>query len=94
MAYEESYKMPAKPHTLALDRRAALTLSGVEDVGSFDDQQVVLATTGGRLTVRGSGLHMEKMSLETGDVAISGRVDTLDYEDTPATGGFFSRLFR
>ena len=94
MAYEETYKSPAKPHSLTLDRPAALSLSGVEDVGSFDEQAVQLTTSGGRLTVRGSGLHMEKMSLETGEVLLSGRVDSLDYEDTPEARGFFARLFR
>jgi sporulation protein YabP len=94
MAYEEDYKSPAKPHSLTLDRRAALRISGVEDVGSFDEQAVQLTTTGGRLTIRGNSLHMEKMSLETGEVLINGRVDSLDYEDTPDTRGFFARLFR
>ena len=94
MAYDEEYKSPAKPHSLALDRRAALRISGVEDVGSFDEQIVQLTTTGGRLTIRGSGLHMEKMSLETGEVLLNGRVDGLDYEDVQDTRGFFARLFR
>ena len=94
MAYDEGYKAPAKPHCLTLDRRAALSLSGVEDVGSFDEQAVQLVTSGGRLTVRGSGLYMEKMSLETGEVTLSGRVDSLDYEDAPEQRGFFARLFR
>ena len=42
--------------------------------------------------IKGSELHMEKLSLDGGEVRVSGRVDTLSYEEKRASGGFFARL--
>ncbi|MCD8331195.1 MAG: YabP/YqfC family sporulation protein, partial [Oscillospiraceae bacterium] len=53
MAYEEKQL----PHRLALEERNNLTVSGVEDVESFDENAVVIQTFQGLLVVRGEGLH-------------------------------------
>ena len=96
MAYDEKERTkPAlKPHSVSMDDRCRLSVTGVDDVESFDEATIIMNTSQGNLIVRGSGLHMEKMSLETGEVLLSGRVDSLDYEDTPEARGFFARLFR
>ena len=86
------YTTAAVPHRLTLDDREKLTLTGVEDVERFDEDEIVLSTTAGALIIKGSELHMEKLSLDGGDVRVSGRVDTLSYEEKRASGGFFARL--
>ena len=94
MAYEEKYKKTDLPHGLSLQDRRRLTVSGVEDVESFDESAVVLQTAGGLLILRGSALHIDKLSIEGGELLVTGRIDSLVYEDTAAgRGGFFSRLF-
>ena len=80
------------PHRLTLDDREALTLTGVEDVERFDENEIEMSTSAGTLIIRGEGLHIEKLSLDGGDIHITGRVDTLAYEETRPGGGFLSRL--
>ncbi len=71
-----------------------MLLDGILDVLGFDDRAVSLLTAEGCLTVEGEELHMTKMSLETGEVSLSGRVDAFFYEsEKPKKGdGFFSRF--
>ena len=49
--------------------------------------------TRGTLIVRGTGLHLQMLSLEGGQVSVDGRVDSLTYEEPVPAGGFFARLF-
>ena len=81
------------PHKLTLDDRERLTLTGVTEVESFDEQLVVLHTEQGTLVVRGEGLHLQLLSPDGGVVHVQGRVNSLQYEDMPTKGGFFARLF-
>ena len=94
MAYEEKAKNPVKPQRVVLDERARLSVTGVEEVLSFDDVRIVMRTVLGELTVSGSGLHIGKLSLETGELCAEGTVTGIQYEDVPAAGGgFWARLF-
>lgn len=84
------------PHNLVLEDRRALAVSGVSDVDSFDEQTVIVFTDMGELTVRGEGLHINRLSVETGELSIEGKIASLTYTDeTPrSAGGFLSRVFR
>jgi sporulation protein YabP len=85
----------ALPHGLTLEDRRQLTISGVEDVERFDETIIVLSTAQGALTVQGTGLHIERLSLDGGDLKVEGLVDSLSYEDrAEQSGGLFARLFR
>lgn len=83
---------PALPHALNLQDRKNLSISGVRDVGSFDESLVVLTTECGTLTIRGTNMHVDQLSLESGDLRLSGEIDSLEYDDTVKTG-LFGRLF-
>ncbi len=83
-----------KPHHLILDARNRLSVSGVSDVDSFDEKGVVCVTSLGTLVIRGTGLKVDKLSIEGGELAVEGKVDSMVYEEAPQQGGFFSRLFR
>ena len=90
----QQFKMP---HNVILEDRKALTVSGVSDVDSFDDQTVVIFTDMGELTVRGSGLHINKLSVDTGELTLEGNIAQLSYSDEQprsSGGGLFSRLFK
>ena len=90
MPYEELRPMD---HNLILEDRERLTVSGGEEVESFDDTTIVMATAQGMLIVRGEDLHIEKLSLDGGDLKVEGRVESLSYEeDRRGRGGFLSRL--
>lgn len=87
--------VPSLPHLLSLSERSALGVSGVRDVESFDDTMVLLYTDLGKLTVQGSGLHITRLNIESGDLNLEGYIDALTYTDTHAQkGGFFGKLFR
>lgn len=95
MIYSEKSTKPERQHDLTLQGRRRLTVSGVEDVESFDENTVVLQTAGGLLVLRGSGLHIDKLSIEGGEISVTGKLDSLIYEEgSSGREGFFSRLFR
>ena len=82
------------PHTVILEGREKLSIAGVVDVQSFDEDQVLLETVRGMLVVRGQGLHVERLQLEAGELIVEGEVGCLEYDDSvQPRGGFFSRLF-
>ena len=90
----EENKVQALPHNLIMENRNRLTVSGVSDVDSFDEQTVVIFTQMGELTVRGSDLHVDQLSLDTGELRITGRIDCMEYDDNSTSGGFLRRLFQ
>ena len=95
---EELYKQGKGMHKLTLTNRGALSLNGVVDVISFDLNEVLLETEAGMLNVKGQDLHVNHLTLEKGEVEISGNVDSLLYSDVSSYGqkaeSFFGRLFQ
>ena len=59
----------------------------------FDEDRIVMRTVKGELTVAGEGLHIGKLSLDTGELSVEGKVSELSYEEAAPAGGFWSRLF-
>jgi len=97
VTYEERYRAPEPPHNVIMEGRKRLSVSGVDDVESFDENEIIMSTSQGVLFIRGRDLRIEKLSLDSGDVVLEGEIDKLEYEDTvkPASGGgFFARLFK
>lgn len=89
-------QMPV-PHNLILEDRRRLTVSGVSDVDSFDEQTVIVFTQMGELTVKGEDLHINRLSLEMGELAVEGDIASLCYTDRaqkPQQGSFWGRVFR
>ena len=65
------------PHNVIMEDRRHLTVSGVEDIDSFDEQAVVIFTQMGELTVKGDDLHINRLSLEVGEILIEGEIYSL-----------------
>ena len=84
----------ALPQELRLENRAKLSITGVQEVESFDENAVVLHTSQGMLIVRGENLHLQTLSIDGGQVAVNGSVSSLTYEELQKSGSFFHRLFR
>lgn len=87
-----------KGHKLYINARKTVAITGVNDVLSFDAGEVLLQTEQGILMIRGSELHVNRLTLEKGEVDIDGRVDSLTYSDTANYGksgeSLFGRLFK
>ena len=81
-------------HGLRLEQRTHLTMTGVNEVVSFDDTAVVLRTALGTLTVHGQDLRLKTLSTEGGQVAVTGEVSALTYEEPREPGGWLRRMFR
>ena len=81
---------------LILESRGKLSISGVKDVLSFDDQIVILDTELGILTIKGTDLRVNKLSLDTSDVIIVGSINILNYSDRHdgKGSGFISKIFK
>ncbi|MDR2502676.1 MAG: sporulation protein YabP [Oscillospiraceae bacterium] len=95
MPYEDKYRQPEPSHSVTCEGRRRAAVSGVTDVESFDEGEIVINTAMGTLFVRGSDLHIERLSLDSGDVLIDGTIDSLEYEENlKPSGGFFGRLFK
>lgn len=81
------------PHKLTLNERKALTMTGVTEVVSFDDNAVILRTSLGTLVVHGKQLQLKTLSLDGGQVAVDGTIAGLIYEEPKASGGWLRRMF-
>ena len=91
----EEKKVIKMRHNVIMENRRNLTISGVMDIDSFDEETVVLFTEDGELTIKGANLHINKIDVETGDLQMEGEVDLLSYSDNQSQkGSLFSRLFR
>lgn len=85
----------AFPQNLSLEDRKKLCVTGVTDIGSYDEQTVIAETELGELTIKGTGLHIIKMSVDMGELAVEGEITSLVYTDVPAESrGLFARLFK
>lgn len=81
------------PHSLSLDERKKLSVTAVAEVVSFDEEAIVLRTSLGTLVVQGQELKLRQLTLEGGNVAVEGKIDSLAYEQTRQTGALLRRLF-
>lgn len=82
---------------LVLENRNKLSISGVLDVLSFDDQIVILETELGLLTVKGENLRINKLSIDNSEVIIEGDITSLSYsqKDFEKKGeGILSKIFK
>ena len=91
-------KEEAKPHKLVLNNRKTSMVTGVLDVLSFDLNEILLETELGMLMVKGTDLHVNRLSVEKGEVDLSGNIDSIAYSGIAQTGkrdgGFMARLFK
>ena len=87
-----------KSHKVLLINRKTGAFSGVVDVLSFDVAEILLDTELGMLLIMGHDLHVNRLSLEKGEVDIEGRIDSLTYSEMKSAGkqaeSLLGRLFK
>jgi len=88
----------AKSHKMMMDNRRKVEITGVNDVISFDLNTILLETDYGMITIKGSNLHVNRLSVEKGEVDVEGKLDGLNYSDisgyTKKGESFISRMFK
>lgn len=96
----KSMNMNVNPNivqNLVLENRGKLSVSGVNDVLSFDDQVVMVDTELGLLTVKGENIRINKLSLDTAEVIIEGDISSLAYsqnKEEKSAGTILSKIFK
>ncbi|MBD5520695.1 MAG: sporulation protein YabP [Lachnospiraceae bacterium] len=95
---EDLNNINKRAHKLMLTNRRTCTISGVNDVLSFDVNEILLETEQGMLMIKGNELHVSRLSLDKGEVDIDGRIDSLTYSETAGYGAkgesILARLFK
>ena len=98
MTFEERKNMANTViQNIILENREKLSLSGILDVLSFDDQIIILETELGMLTVKGENLRINKLSIDTSEVVVEGDISSLAYNDKDfdkKSGSFLSKIFK
>lgn len=82
---------------LILENRGKLSISGVLDVLSFDDQVIMVETELGLLTIKGENLRINKLSIDTSEVIVEGNISYLAYsnkETEKSKGSIISKIFK
>lgn len=95
---EELTGVNKRTHKLILNNRRSCNLTGVNDVLSFDENEIILETEQGMLMIKGNELHVNRLMLDKGEVDVDGRVDSFTYSEQSNTGGkgesLLARLFK
>ena len=83
----------ARGHSLRLEERERLAVTGVEEVVSFPGEEVTVRTVKGTLLIRGEGLRVDKLDKLTGELSVGGEISELCYEDAGPAAKLFARIF-
>ena len=82
----EPFKEAKGNHQVTIRDRKSVTLTGIEDVISFDETAVVLSTVEGTLAIEGEGLHILQMNVDSKEFCIEGKICALSYLDRRPRG--------
>lgn len=96
---EDLSNVNKRVHKIMLTNRGTCTINGVNDVLSFDVHEIMLETDQGMLMIKGEDLHVNRLTLDKGEVDIDGRIDSLTYSENAGSYGaksesILSKLFR
>ena len=85
-------------HKVTMTNRRSCAINGVKDVLSFDEHEILLETEQGMMMIKGDELHVNRLTLDKGEVDVDGKIDSFTYSDVANSGSknesFFSKLFR
>ncbi len=83
------------PHTLYVEERKKLILSGITDIGNFDDENISVYCSYGEILIKGENLKVIELDVETGQFCAEGKIVSLRYSDKAARkGGFLAGLMK
>lgn len=90
--------MEDKFQNIVLENREKMSISGVSDVLSFDDQIIIVETNLGLLTIKGENLKINKLNIDTSDFTLNGKINSMSYSETAFEGksssGILSKIFK
>ena len=91
-------RQASRQHRIILTNRGTCALNGISDILSFDVNEILLETEMGMLMIRGIDLHVNRLTLEKGEVDLSWTIDSIAYsyvQSAVSRGeNIFAKLFR
>ena len=84
-------------HSISLDERKNLVVTGIKKIENFDEEQFFMETTMGVLIIKGENLELIKLDTMQGQVSIKGKISSMTYNDeikNKENQSFFNRLFK
>ncbi len=93
---EEKKTIKPMNQTITLDNREKLSVTGVIDVESFNEESIIAVTDLGVLIIRGTELHINKLNLDSNELVVDGDIFSLEYSDgeTGKSKSFFGKMFK
>lgn len=95
---EDLNSVNKRAHKITLLNRRTCNLTGVNDVLSFDVNEIILETDQGMLMIKGSELHVNRLTLDKGEVDVEGKIDSFTYSEQAGSmvkgESLLSRLFK
>lgn len=83
------------PHNIIMENRSKISISGVENAESYNETEIILHTSKGVLIIRGDGMNLSKLNLDSGEITVNGRITVLEYVEPRQSGGsLLSRIFK
>lgn len=83
------------PHNIIMENRSKISISGVENAESYNESEIILHTSKGILAIKGEGMNLSKLNLDSGEITVNGRISILEYAEPRKSGtSFFGKIFK
>ena len=90
--------MSEQNHSVKIDNRENIFMTGVNDLVSFDEETIVVDTKMETMIIHGHNLHVNKLNLDDGELSVDGEINEIHYESQNALGknksSFFNKIFK
>lgn len=88
-------KIRLRSQNIMVEDRERMTVTGVEQVGSYNESTIILSTIKGGINIKGENLNISKLNLDDGSVKIEGKINGVNYTAKDATPrNIMSKLFK
>ncbi len=88
-------KLKFKSQDINIEDRKKMTVTGVENVESFNDNTIVLKTINGGLIIKGEELNINNLNVEDGNLKINGKINGVNYSSRDISSkGILEKLFK
>ncbi|MBQ7032021.1 MAG: sporulation protein YabP [Bacilli bacterium] len=84
-------------HEIKITDRSIISLSGINKISSFDDQEFLMESNMGMILLKGEGLEIIKLDTHDGNVKIKGKLNSFAYIENIKKGkeeSLISKLFK
>lgn len=88
-------KIKIRNQNIMVEDREKMTVTGVEQVESFNDNTIILTTVKGGMTIKGENLNIAKLNLDDGSVKIEGKINGVNYMGKEGTSkNLMGKIFK